>query len=50
MVDMIDQKMVGWINNLAVHLDMLPLAFTEIDAPTGIIGVFTLYSVPFVFA
>ncbi len=48
MVDMIDEKMAGRIENLTVHLDMFPLLFTEIDAPTGIKGVFALNSVPFV--
>lgn len=50
MVDMIDEKMGRRPENLAVHLDMLPLAFTEIDAPAGIKGVFTLNGVPFVLA
>ena len=49
MVDMIDEKTVGRVENLSVHLDMLRLVFTEIDAPAGIISVFALNSVPFVF-
>ena len=50
MVDMIDEKVVGRVDNLAVHLNMLPLVFTEMDAPAGIKGVFALNGVPFVFA
>ena len=50
MVDMIGEKMVGWIENLSVHLDMLPLFVTNMDPADGIIRVFGLVGVPFVFA
>ena len=49
MVDMIDVKMVGRVENLAVHLNMLPLVFSQMNPPDGIIGVFALICVPFVF-
>jgi len=49
MVDMIDEKMVGRVENLAVHLDMLPLASADMNPADGIIGVFGLIGVPFVF-
>ncbi len=49
MVDMIDEKMAGRVDNLAVHLNMLPLVFTYMNPPDGIIGVFGLIGVPFVF-
>lgn len=42
--------MVGWVENLAMHLDMLPLVFTQMNPPGGIKGVFALDHVPFVFA
>ena len=42
--------MVGRVENLAMHLDMLPLVFTQMNPPGGIIGVFALIHVPFVFA
>ena len=48
MVDMIDVKMVGRVENLAVHLNILQLVFTETDSAAGIKGVFALNSVPFV--
>jgi hypothetical protein len=49
MVDMIDEQVVGRVENLAVHLDMLPLSITETNAPAGIKSIFTLNGVPFVF-
>ena len=42
--------MVGRIENLAMHLNMLPLVFTQMNPPGGIKGVFALNHVPFVFA
>ncbi len=42
--------MVGRVENLAVHLNMLPLVFTQMNPPSGIKGVFALNRVPFVFA
>ncbi len=33
-----------------MHLDMLPLVFTNMNPPDGIKGVFALNRVPFVFA
>jgi hypothetical protein len=42
--------MVGRVENLAMHLHMLPLVFTQMNPPGGIIGVFALNRVPFVFA
>ena len=48
MVDMIDEQMAGWIEDLAVHLDMLPLFITHMDPADGIIRVFGLIGVPFV--
>jgi len=48
MVDMIDEKMVGRVDNLAVHFHMLPLVETHMNPPDGIIGVFGLIGVPFV--
>ena len=48
MVDMIDEKMVGRIENLAVHLNMLPLVCTDMNPPDGVIRVFGLIGVPFV--
>ncbi len=50
MVDMIDEKMVGRVENLSVHLNMLPLVFSDMNPPDGIIGVLGLIGVPFVFA
>ena len=49
MVDMIDEKMVGRVDNLSVHLDMLPLVETHMNPADGIICVFGFISVPFVF-
>ncbi len=48
MVDMIDVKMAGRVENLSVHLYMLPLVCTEMNPPDGIIGVFGFIGVPFV--
>ena len=42
--------MVGRVENLAMHLNMLPLVFTQMNPPDGIKGVFALNRVPFVFA
>ncbi len=42
--------MVGRVENLAMHLNMLPLVFTNMNPPDGIKGVFALNRVPFVFA
>ena len=42
--------MVGRVENLAMHLNMLPLVFTQMNPPGGIKGVFALNHVPFVFA
>jgi len=42
--------MVGRVENLAMHLNMLPLVFTQMNPPGGIKGVFALNRVPFVFA
>jgi len=42
--------MVGRVENLAMHLNMLPLVFTEMNPAGGIKGVFALDRVPFVFA
>ena len=41
--------MVGRVENLAMHLNMLPLVFTQMNPPGGIKGVFALNRVPFVF-
>jgi len=41
--------MVGRVENLAMHLNMLPLVFTQMNPPGGIKGVFALNHVPFVF-
>ena len=49
MVDMIDEKVVRRVDNLSVHLDMLPLVETHMNPPDGIPGVFGLIGVPFVF-
>ena len=49
MVDMIDEKMVRRVDNLAVHLDMLPLFITDMNPADGIICIFGLIGVPFVF-
>jgi len=49
MVDMIDVKMVGRVENLAVHLDVLPPVFSDMNPADGIISVFGLIGVPFVF-
>ena len=49
MVDMIDEKMVRRVDNLAVHLDMLPLFKTHMNPADGIIRVFGFIGVPFVF-
>jgi len=40
MVDMIDEKMVGRVENLAVHLDMLPLVSGDMNPADGVIRVF----------
>ena len=50
MVDVIDEKMIGRVENLAVHLDMFPLFITDMNPADGIIRVFGLVGVPFVFA
>jgi len=42
--------MVGRVENLAMHLNMLPLVFTQMNPPGGIKGVFALNRVPFVLA
>ena len=49
MVDMIDVKMVRRFENIAVHLDMLPLVFTYMNPPDGVRGVLGFIGVPFVF-
>jgi hypothetical protein len=49
MVDVIDEKMAGRIENLAVHLNMFPLFITYMDPADGVISVFGLVGVPFVF-
>jgi len=38
------------VENLAMHLNMLPLVFTQMNPPGGIKGVFALNRVPFVLA
>ena len=50
MVDMIDEKMAGRVENIAVHLDMLPLFITHMNPADGIIRVFGFVGVPFVLA
>ena len=42
--------MVGRVENLAMHLNVLPLVFTNMNPPDGIKGVFALIRMPFVFA
>ena len=42
--------MAGQVENLAMHLNVLPLVFTQMNPPGGIKGVFALIRVPFVFA
>ncbi len=42
--------MVGRVENLAMHLNMLPLVFTNMNPPNSIKGVFALNRVPFVLA
>ena len=49
MVDMIDEEMLRRPENLAVHLDMLPLVFGEVNPADSITGVFGFIGVPFVF-
>ena len=41
--------MAGRVENFAMHLNMLPLVFTQMNPPGGIKGVFALNRVPFVF-
>ena len=48
-VYVVDEKMVGRVDNLSVHLNMLPLVCTDMNPPDGITGVFGLIGVPFVF-
>ena len=50
MVDVIGEQVIGRIENLAVHLDMLPLSITDMYPADSIICIFGLISVPFVFA
>ena len=50
MVDMVDEQVVGGVENLAVHLNMLPFSIAEMDAPAGIKSISRLNGVPFVFA
>jgi hypothetical protein len=48
MINMVHYEMVGQIDNLAVHLNILDFVFTQMNPPAGIKGVFVLLGMPFV--
>lgn len=50
MVYMVNEKMVGRVENLTVHLNRPPLVFADPFTPCGIICIFELFCMPFVFA
>ena len=51
MVYMVNEKMVGRVENLTVHLNRPPLfVFADPFTPGGIICIFELFCMPFVFA
>ena len=50
MVYMVNEKMVGRVDNLTVHLNRHPLfAFADSDTSGGIKCIFELFGVPFMF-
>ncbi len=49
MVYMVNEKMVGRVDNLTVHLNRPPLVFADPLTPGGIICIFELFCMPFVF-
>ncbi len=50
MVYMVNEKMVGRVDNLTVHLNRRPLfAFADSDISGGIECIFVLFGMPFVF-
>ncbi len=50
MVYMVNEKMVGRVDNLTVHLNRPPFVFADPYTPGGIICIFELFCMPFVFA
>ncbi|MBA7648512.1 hypothetical protein ES703_56298 [subsurface metagenome] len=48
MVDMVYEKMLGRVDYLAVHLNIKSL-FPDLGGSDGIIGIFGLAGIPFVF-
>ncbi len=48
MVNMVNEKMVGRVDNLTVHLNRPPLVFADPLTPGGIICIFELFCMPFV--
>ncbi len=50
MVYMVNEKMVGRVDNLTVHLNRPPLVFADPLTPGGIICIFELFGMPFVLA
>ena len=49
MVYMVNEKMVGRVDNLTVHLNRPPFVFADPFTPGGIICIFELFCMPFVF-
>jgi len=48
MIYMVNEKMVGRVENLTVHLNRPPLVFADSDTSGGIICIFELFCMPFV--